>query len=247
MMSTITKRIGVYCLALAMVVSTTGCETMGPLMGGDTANLTPAERQLREDETKFRNTVIGGVATVAVMGAVAGALFAGLMGGNSRDMQRGAIAGAVAGGIAGGMDGYATAKMQQAGQQQVRAIEAAVVDIQQDNARLEQMIASSDLVLKEGQQRLASIKSDLTAGKVNAKQAEDARKREENNIAVLNKALEKARETRSEYAKASQQLAQGNPNAGRNLDAEIARTDRQIAQLERNLSEYSRALAVSRA
>ena len=53
MMSTITKRIGVYCLALAMVVSTTGCETMGPLMGGDTANLTPAERQLREDETKF--------------------------------------------------------------------------------------------------------------------------------------------------------------------------------------------------
>ena len=77
MMSTITKRIGVYCLALAMVVSTTGCETMGPLMGGDTANLTPAERQLREDETKFRNTVIGGVATGAVMGAVAGALFAG--------------------------------------------------------------------------------------------------------------------------------------------------------------------------
>jgi len=70
---------------------------------------------------------------------------------------------------------------------------------------------------------------------------------EPNGWTMLYLALEKARETRSEYAKASQQLAQGNPNAGRNLDAEIARTDRQIAQLERNLSEYSRALAVSRA
>jgi hypothetical protein len=37
------------------------------------------------------------------------------------------------------------------------------------------------------------------------------------------------------------------PNNRRNLDAEIAKTDRQIAQLERNISDYSRALAVSKA
>ena len=90
MMSTITKRIGVYCLALAMVVSTTGCETMGPLMGGggDTANLTPAEKQMREDESRFNKTVFGGVVTGAAMGALAGGLMAAMMAAISASRSR---------------------------------------------------------------------------------------------------------------------------------------------------------------
>ena len=256
MVSSITlKRTCVGLLACAMIVSTTGCKTSGasPTASGGTTSapqastqMTPAEKQLREDESRFNKTVFGGVVTGAAMGAVAGGLLAALGGGNRRQIQQGVLVGAVAGGVLGGVDGYATAKKQQAGNNEVRALQSAVADLQQDNARLEQMIATSDVVLREGQQRLASLRTDLAAGKMSARQAEEARKREENNIATLNKALEKARETRTQYSQAGQRMT-NDPNNRRNLDAEIAKTDRQIAQLERNISEYSRALAVSKA
>mgnify|MGYP000849643746 FL=1 len=247
MMGTFAKRVGVYCLALTMGVFTSGCKTMGPLAAvGESANLSPSEKRLREDEARFNQTVFGGVVTGAVIGGLLGGLTAALGGGNRNQVQAGVLTGAVAGGVLGGVDGYATAKKQQAGNNEVRAIQAAVADLQQDNARLQQVIATSDAVLREGQQRLASIKSDVAAGRISSRQAEDARKREENNIALLNKSLEKARETRTQYSQAGQRMT-NDSSTRRNLDAEIEKTDRQIAQLERNISDYSRALAVSRA
>ncbi|MES2687309.1 MAG: hypothetical protein V4706_10835 [Pseudomonadota bacterium] len=240
--------------ALVTALSLTGCETMTQKLGTqswmpsaqqNTPALTPAEAKLRADESRFQSTVFGGVVTGALMGAVAGAALSFMSGGNKKQTQQAALIGGLGGAVLGGVDGYATAKKERAGNNEVAAIRSAVNDLQTDNARLAEVIATSDKVLMDGRARLASMKSDLTAGRLSQKQAEEARAREEGNVAVLNKALEKAKETRTQYAQAGRKMAA--PAARRDLDTEIEKTDRQIAQLERNVSEYNLALAVSRA
>ena len=79
-----------------------------------------------------------------------------------------------------------------------------------------------------------------------AARAEEARQREERNVASMNKTLDHAKQTRANYAAASKKLG-GDAKSKRDLDLEIQKMNQQIAQLERNVAEYNRALAVSRA
>jgi hypothetical protein len=101
-------------------------------------------------------------------------------------------------------------------------------------------------VLAEGRGRLADLNRDLAQRKLTAAQAEEARQREERNVASMTKALENAKQSRANYIAASKQFS-ADPKSKRDLDAEISRMNTQIAQLERNVSEYNKALAVSRA
>lgn len=237
-------------VAALVVVPLGGCKTMETIQskfGGEpTVELSPAEKQMRDDKSKFDSTVFGGVVAGAAMGALAGGLMAALGGGTTKDIQKGVLVGAVAGGVLGGVDGYATAKKQRVGNNEVRAIQATVADMQQENGRLEQFVRSADSVLAEGKQRLASLKSDTANGKITAQNAEAVRKREETNIALVKGTLDKSRELRTQYQQAGQRMS-ADPATRKNLDQEVAVMDRQVAQLERNLSEYNRALAVSRA
>ena len=241
--------------ALATAFSMSGCQNMPKTgEGGSPATaslsaptpiLTPSELKLREDESRFDSTVFGGVVTGAMIGAIGAGLIAALSGANKKQTQKAVLLGAIGGGLVGGVDGYATAKKEQAGNNEVAAIRSAAADLRTDNARLQQVIDTSDKVLRDGAVRLATLKSDVATGKVTQKQAQDARAREEENIAVLSKALAKAKETRTQYSQAGQRMAQ--PAARSDLDAEIARTDGQIAQLERNVSQYNLALTASKA
>lgn len=233
-----------------VIVPISGCKTMETIQskfGGSPApELSPAEKQMRDDKSKFDSTVFGGVVTGAAIGALAGGFMAALSGGNTKDIQKGVLVGAVSGGVLGGVDGYATAKKQRAGNNEVRAIQATVADLQQENSRLEQFVRSADSVLAEGKQRLASLKSDTAAGKITAQNADAIRKREETNIELVKGTLDKSRELRTQYQQAGQRMTT-DPATRRNLEQEVAVMDRQVAQLERNVAEYNRALAVSRA
>lgn len=244
---------GVCAVAVAsMLVSVSGCQTTGFLAsdaGAKTAQglpLTPAEIQMRQDAEQFDKTVIGGVATGALIGATLGALAAALSGGDSKQIARTAAIGAAAGGVYGGIDGYVTAKKQQAGRDEIRALQATAADVRKDNEKLQAFITSSDNVLAEGKARLASLRGDVATKKLSAQQAEQARQREEQNIKSMNNTLAQAKKTREQYAQAAVQLG-NSPQARRDLDSEIARMDKQVSALENNISEYNRALAVSKA
>jgi uncharacterized protein YcfJ len=244
---------GVCTLAAAsMLVSMSGCQTTGFMAssaGTKTAQgipLTPAETQMRQDAEQFDKTVIGGVATGAVIGATLGALAAALSGGDSKQITKSAAIGAVAGGVYGGVDGYVTAKKQQSGRDEIRALQATAADVRKDNDKLKAFIASSDNVLAEGKARLALLRNDVAAKKLSAQQAEQARQREEQNIASMNNTLAQAKKTREQYAQAAVQLG-NSPQARRDLDSEIARMDKQVSALESNISDYNRALTVSKA
>jgi predicted nucleic acid-binding Zn-ribbon protein len=118
--------------------------------------------------------------------------------------------------------------------------------VKQDNAKLKSFLDNSNRVLKEGQARLVALRSDLAKRKLSAAEADEAMQREERNIALMTKTLDNAKQTRNNYVAASKKLG-GDAKAKRDLDGEIQRMNEQIAQLERNVSEYNRALAVSRA
>lgn len=237
-------------LAVALALSSAGCDTMGPLQGGSAqgtgAALTPAEQQMRQDQDRFNQTVLGGVLTGAVVGGVGAALIAKLTGGDSRNVRNSALAGAAVGGAIGGVDAHGTATKEQAGRDSLRATQAATEEVRQANGRLQAFIDSSDRVLAEGKSRLAALRGDVAARKLTAEQAERARKREEQNIESMKKTLEQARKSRAEYAAASGRTTEPTQNK-RDLDAEISRMDAQIGQLQNNITQYSRALAVSRA
>jgi hypothetical protein len=208
--------------------------------------LTPAELQMRADEERFQKTVIGGVIQGAMIGAAIGAVAALIGGGNTKDAVRSAGIGAVVGGAAGGIDGYVTAKREQAGKNELRAVQEAAKDVKADNAKLQAFLDSSDVVLKEGKTRLAALKGDLAAKRISVQEADAARKREEQNIASMKTTLAQAKKTKDEYAMAAAQF-KGSPQEKSNLDAEINRMNQQVAKLESNIADYNRAVGVSRA
>lgn len=244
------QRLVCSALAAAVLLSMSACQTSGPVQPGGQvtsstgAPLTSAEQRMRQDESRFNDTVIGGVLTGAAAGAVAGVLAGILTGGNKKEIRNAAIGGAVIGGVAGGIDGYVTAKKEQAGRDEIRALQAAAADVRQDNNKLQAFLDSSGTVLAEGKARLAALRGDVAAKRLSAEQAQAARQREEQNIASMNTTLAQARKTRDQYAQASKQFS-GTPQAKRDLDGEIARMNKQVAQLEGNINEYNRALAVS--
>lgn len=226
----------------------TGTGTSGSMAAPKTAavQLTPAELQMRADEERFQKTVIGGVIQGAMIGAAIGAVAALIGGGGGKDVARSAGIGAVVGGAAGGIDGYVTAKREQAGKNELRAVQEAAKDVRADNAKLQAFLDSSDVVLKEGKTRLAALKGDLDAKRITVQEAEAARKREEQNIASMKTTLAQAKKTKDDYAKAAAQF-KGTPQEKSNLDAEINRMNQQVAKLESNIADYNRAVGVSRA
>lgn len=253
MTSLFTQRLICSAVASAMLVSLSACQTTGPTQtastqgsGAATPQLTAAEQQMRADSDRFNNTVIGGIVTGALAGAAAGAIIALATGGNKKEVRNAAVGGAVVGGTIGGIDGYVTAKKEQAGRNDIRALQAAAADVRQDNQKLQAYLDSSGTVLNEGKARLASLGNDLKAKRISTEQAEAGRQREEQNIQSMGNTLSQAKKTRDQYTQAAAKFS-GTPQERRDLDGEIARMNKQVAQLEQNIADYNRALAVSRA
>jgi hypothetical protein len=210
------------------------------------ATLSPAEKQMREDQDRFNQTVFGGMLVGAAVGAGGAWIYSKIRKLDPRQTRDAALKGGVAGAVVGGVDGYVTAKKEQAGRQQVRELQAATADVRQDNDRLQAFIDSTNKVLAEGRARLAALSSDLAAKRVSTQDADKTRQHEQQNIDEMNTTLESAKKSRDQYRQAAAKL-QGTPQERKDLDGEIKKMDKQVAQLEGNIAEYTRALQVSKA
>jgi uncharacterized protein YcfJ len=241
-------------VAVVFLATSSGCQTARPPASGEgeaplsTAKAPPvqatvSEEKMRQDQ-KLYETVLGGVATGALVGATIGVIIEALSGG--KNLGGAAVKGAVAGGILGGVDGYVTRTQQRAKEEKISELQAATKEVQKDNEALQAFLDSSNVVLGEGKVRLSSLRADLAAKRVSAEQAEQARRREEQNIDSMKATLDKAKTARDGYAKAAPKF-NGTPQQKRDLDAELTRMNNQVAQLEKNIAEYNEALAVSKA
>ncbi|MCK6433119.1 MAG: hypothetical protein HUU30_18555 [Burkholderiaceae bacterium] len=207
---------------------------------------TPAEKAMQQDLDRANKTVLGGVVVGAAVGAVAGAFLAKLAGGNAKDTRNAALAGAVAGGALGGLDGYRTAKLEKAGNDQVRALQLQTADVDTETLRLRQAVASTERALAEREVALTALRDDVASGRVTADQAREQVKRDEQNLAKLNKTLETQKKTYDDHVKVANSF-KVDDGAKRDSEAKLAQYRAEIDNLNRAISSYSGAvLAVSR-
>ncbi len=144
-------------LTCVVVIAASGCAST-PTRSGSKAELTPEQKQLRQQSRAYNKTVLQGVAA----GAVAGGAIAALRGGDRRSIATGAAIGGVVGGVAGAY---------YAGKQRKYANEEALLDglIEDARARNEQtteLIAMADTVYQQQSARLAQMKQQHADGEI---------------------------------------------------------------------------------
>lgn len=206
------------------------------------ATRTASEKQLAADAANFRSVVFGGFMTSMVSrGAPAAIACYARYANNKRALDQCLAAGLVAITIEGVNKGYSAAKLQEAGQNRVRAMEAVTADMAADNARLQSIVDASEAVLAESQARLTALRDEVRTKRRSADQAKQESQREQENLDTLNQALKDARSTREEYVKTAQNF-RGTPAERRNLDAEIAAMTAKVKKLEANTKKLSDAM-----
>jgi hypothetical protein len=152
-------------IVILVVVSglATGCGSNGLSLPGfdseNDANLTPAERELRERATNFNRTVWEGVATGAAFGAVLGGVGGYLSGKDAKSAAIGAGAGALVGGVAGKIAGDYVASKQKAYAETEDQLDSMIVDVQQKNSEASKMISVMQQVTDDSRERLAALQA----------------------------------------------------------------------------------------
>lgn len=208
--------------------------------------MTAAERQLRDDPIRFQQTVIGGMLAVGAQHCALRAVEILLNRGNRRQAREACVQGLKTGVVAGAEDGYATAVAEEAGRRRVAAARLAAAHVQQDNRRLQGFLDSSAQVLREGRERLATLKQAVAAQRMTADEAAQALQREQRNLQAMQGSLAEARKTRDGYRQAAAQFSAQRQDT-RALDTQIHHMNARIAELEAHVAQYEQALRVSRA
>ena len=151
-------------LACAMVLALglAACSTTGSGFGADESNLTPAQRELRQEAERFNQTVLEGALTGALIGGIAGALL------SEDDPLAGAAIGAGAGAAVGAGAGFFVASQNEEYANEEQRLEAQVAAAQEDVARYERIVLSTERVVNEYRQRIARLDSQYADGQVTA-------------------------------------------------------------------------------
>jgi DNA repair exonuclease SbcCD ATPase subunit len=158
--------------------------------------LTPAQRQLREQATAFNKTVWEGV----VIGAAAGALWGILSHDDTEDILKKTAGGAAVGGLAGWY--IASKQREYASREDI--LDSMIADVRQKNEEAKALIATMQQVVAEDKQKVADLNKQykqklVTAEQLNQKLAAVKKDREE-----ITKTLSKANEQLLVYKDAKQ-------------------------------------------
>ena len=246
-------------IILAVTLTASGCASTGTndptpsgwslpaVFGGEPAQpLTPAEQRLREDNQVFNETVLGGIAYNALLGAaIAGAY--GLLSSDG-DLGKAAIyagIGAGAGGIYGAIDGYRTATKQEAARAQVREIDVMVDKVDAENARIEQSIQTTDIVIAETRAKLTEAQARLRKQEITAAEFERDLRHAESNVAELDQMIAGIEKRQAEFGSVADAMRQEGQDT-RQLQAQIAEGQQKLAQLKSERDLLAQDLEVNR-
>ena len=234
-----------WLVLLALCVALGGCPTMPLSSGGSSSDNSSAETQMRENASRFTATVLGGAAAGCGLGAIVSALSCKLAGNDAAKTRQCALAGCVVLGAAGAADGYYVAKKQQASRDKVRETNVIAADVRTDNQRIQAFLDSSSMVVAESRTKLAQIKADTTTKRIGADQANEQRRKIEQDRDLMQSTLDEMKKSRDVYAGAARQASAAS-GSNRDLDGEISQMNQKIAALERNVRAMNTALSVSR-
>lgn len=201
--------------ALAFVLS--ACATTH---GADGEPLSPAQRQLREQNERFAETV--------ATGAIAGALLLGLVGAlaaGPRNRGEGALVGAAAGAALGAAAGHYIAKRNQRFATREQAAAARIAAANEEAAEQEAAAQAAQAVAAENRAKIARLEARIRAGEANAAQLARSRRAAEEDLAAIDTAIENNRRV----------------EAAMRSDGAIPQADR-VAESRRRMEESAREL-----
>ncbi|MBV9835285.1 MAG: hypothetical protein JO055_12805 [Alphaproteobacteria bacterium] len=219
---------GVLCVPLLV-----GCTDNG----ANDPGLTPEQRRIRAQRAEQDRTVGGG----AVAGAVLGGLIGLAVGGNNRGAA--AAIGAVAGGALGAGAGYYVARRKQQYANENERLGVMTSDVRNENQQLAQFVADSQSVVAHDKADLARLRGEYANRRGSRADLDRRIAIAEQDAQAIQQRINSARKQLQDFQQARAQ-AQG--PAGGQMDAEIARLNQQIAQLESQLNDLNTSISVTR-
>ncbi len=189
------------------------------------ADLTPAERRMREQSKAFQKTVWEGV----LIGAAAGSLWGVIQGDKGSDVLKKALIGGAVGGLAGAYIGHK--QKQYANKEDV--LDSMTADVRKSNQETTELIASVREVIAEDKRRLADVQKRYKQGQATEAEVASTRKRISSNQAVVAQASKGAREKFQMFQGAEQEFRKQNPaTSTAGLQTELKTYNSQIATLD---------------
>ena len=149
-------------LALVLTMGIAGCATGGG--SADDPSLTPEQRQLRAEASRFNQTVGEG----ALIGALGGAALGALLGGD--DPLAGAAIGAAAGAAVGAGAGYFVASQNESYATAEARLDAQIEAAERDASRYRTIVATTQSVVDGHKQNIARLNGQYRAGQITAAQ-----------------------------------------------------------------------------
>ena len=169
-------------LVVAGSLGLSGCASYG---GYNEGPLTPAQRELRDRNQRYNETVGVGLTAGAILGALAGALLAGK---NSRGS--GALIGGAAGAALGGAGGAAIADRNQRYASREQELNARITAAQKEANDFREMAALSERIRADNEKRLAELDASYKSGRISAAQYRREAQSMERDVAELRRSLE---------------------------------------------------------
>lgn len=153
----------IACLTVgAMALS--ACQTTG---GGyvDEADMTPAQKQMRDQSSKFNETVVEGAAVGTALGGIIGALVG--------QSLLATVIGAAAGLAAGTTAGYFVASQQEQYANKEEQLDGLIAVATEQNGEMTKLAALTEEVIAEHKKKIGDLKQQLASGSITKKQADD--------------------------------------------------------------------------
>ncbi|HLO76549.1 MAG TPA: hypothetical protein VK196_08850 [Magnetospirillum sp.] len=232
-------------LSLSCVLFLSACQTTG----GSDRPLTAAEQRMREQADTYNSTVAEGALTGCAAGALAGVLVGALGGGKKKGQNMlvdGAI-GCAAGAVIGGGVGAYVADKQEKYANKEQQLDSMISDVRGENKRLAGLVTTTHQVIADDKARMDQIDRELASGKITMEQAKKKMAAVDDNRAYLDNTIKELNKRRDTYAEAAKQTASGTPRAKNEaMNAELAKLEKQISQLEAERDSLAQRRTVSR-
>lgn len=231
------SRLKITAISLALATLLSACATTGT----DDANLTPAEKRMRQQASTFNQTVAEGAAVGCVAGAILGILI------SNRHQGNGAAIGCAAGAAAGGATGYAVASSQESYANEEARLDDEISKVKTDNQRLAGLIESSRTVIAADKQTIDDLDKKIAAGKISMDAAKQEMAKVDSNAKYLTQTVANLKKREQEYETARAEAAKSaTPQQLSQMDSEIGTLNQQIAQLQGDLDGLMARRKVSR-
>jgi uncharacterized membrane protein len=174
--------------ALAAAVALAGCASTYD----DGRPLTPAQRELRQQNERFNETIATGAVVGAVTLGILGALLAG-----PRDRGTGAVIGATAGAMAGAAAGHYLATRNERFASREQAAIARTDAARREAAELARTARASEQVAAENRARLRQLEAQLRSGQATAGQLAAQQRAAQQDLALMDSAIDHAHKVES--------------------------------------------------